>query len=416
VSGGVSPDVRLRLWVTRHFPLVLYSTALVAYLFGVWWHIPYGGGHVYSDIVTVFQDRECGQGSCTLLVPYIQTFDEYPVITAMFMYLMGQLGNLFGGSLVSNYYWFTSAFLTVPTLLLVREMLKIAEMRKTPPPRLLWYFVVTPTFVFMLLVNWYVIGVFFAVAGLRRYLQGGLKASGVLFGLSAASNLITAIPALGLLIASKSGRERVTFVTSAVAVYGAINLPFVILNEHLWLQAFNYAYGWYIEYSWMLVLSADIWTPLRHSVALTVFAVIIAGMVWLRYRRGVTDPVVLAFLSMFGYVFSTYIYTPQINLAFLPFFVLLPVASGYWEFLAFDTANSLVILLGFSQALLPLGITYSFDAFTRFDLIWWIAVIRSFWLAKFMLFSRIRTLRSALPWTGKGALKGQQQLFPEDVW
>src|SRR6267378_6471618 len=67
----------------------LYLVALAAYALGVWLHIPYGGGHVYSDLVTVFQVRECSSGQCVILIPYVQTFFEYPVVDSMFMYAMG---------------------------------------------------------------------------------------------------------------------------------------------------------------------------------------------------------------------------------------------------------------------------------------------------------------------------------------
>jgi hypothetical protein len=383
----------------KHFQLVLYSSAAVAYALGVLLHLPYGGEHIYSDIVTVFQERECGSGVCpgVLPVPYVQTFMEYPVITAMFMYVMGVLGGHFAGNLITNYYWFTAVFLAYPTFLMIREMLKIAEARRVPRARLLWYLVITPSFVFLVMLNWYIIGVFFAVAGLRKYTQGRLALGGVLFGLSAASNLITAVPAIGLIIASKTSKDRLTFAASALVVYSAVNLPFIVLNEKLWVAAFNWTYNWYVENSWILLLSSDVYTPIRHIIPPIAFTAFVAWMLWLRYRRGLTDPVVFAFLAMFGYVFSTYIYTPQMNLMLLPFFVLLPVAGYYWEFLAFDAANSMIIVLGFSQPLVGLGITLSFSVFNRLSLFWWIAVIRSLWVGKFAVFNRIPGLRIRTP-------------------
>jgi len=163
---------------------------LAAYALGVWLHIPYGGGHVYSDLVTVFQVRECSSGQCVILIPYVQTFFEYPVVDSMFMYAMGILANQLPGSLLSNYYAVTVAFLAIPTFLLIRELTIIIEIRErnrnsgdagNQRRRLIWYFVLTPSFVFILLLNWYVIGVYFAVSGLRRYLEGRTLASGILF-------------------------------------------------------------------------------------------------------------------------------------------------------------------------------------------------------------------------------------------
>src|SRR6266513_1738975 len=172
----------------------LYLVALTAYAIGVWLHIPYGGGHVYSDLVTVFQVRECSSSQCVVLIPYIQTFFEYPVVDSMFMYAMGILALQLPGSLLSNYYLVTVIFLAIPTFLLIRELTIIIEIRERngsggnpsgQRQRVVWYFVLTPTFFFILLLNWYVIGVYFAMSGLRRYLEGRTLASGVLFGLSA---------------------------------------------------------------------------------------------------------------------------------------------------------------------------------------------------------------------------------------
>src|SRR5437016_1254715 len=108
----------------------LYLVALAAYAVGVWLHIPYGGGHVYSDLVTVFQVRECSSGQCVVLIPYIQTFFEYPVVDSMFMYAMGILALQLPGTLLSNYYAVTVAFLAIPTFLLIRELTIIIEIRK----------------------------------------------------------------------------------------------------------------------------------------------------------------------------------------------------------------------------------------------------------------------------------------------
>lgn len=339
---------------------------------------------------------------CNLEIPYLQAFVEYPIITAMFMYFMGVLGSLFSGTLINNYYYFTSFFLAIPTLLTVRELLKIAEIRKAPETKLLWYFIVTPTFIFMVLLNWYIIGVYFTMAGMRRYLEGSQVSSGLLFGLSAASNLITAVPALGLLVASRSTRDRVVLTAYALGMFAAINIPFIVANPTLWYASFNWTYNWYIENSWILLLSANIFTPLRHYVPPVIFAAFIVGIVWLRYRKNVDDPIVLAFLSMFGYVFSTYIYTPQMNLTLLPFFALLPI-TGYTEFLIFDAANASIIVLGLSQALLPLGIIYTnLSLFTRFSFLWWIEVIRSLWVGKFAVLNRIPSLRTIV-WRREGA-------------
>jgi hypothetical protein len=293
----------------RRFKAVVYLTALGVYLIGIWLHLPNGGGNVYTDITYVFQERICRPSSgfeydqsygnpCPLTIPYLQSFNEYPVIVSMFMYVMGVLGAQFRGDIFQNYYLLSAAVLAVPTFLAIRELMKIIEIRGTSRNRILWYFIVTPTFIFLTLVNWYSIGVYFALSGIRRYLQGGSRLwSGVLFGLSAASNFVTAIPALGLFIASKTMKERIILAGAALATYGAINAPFLLLNRALWLESWNYIYGWNIENSWMQAILINLYSPYRHFIPPIVFGAFFIGMLWMRYRGTTKDPLVFAFVD-----------------------------------------------------------------------------------------------------------------------
>jgi hypothetical protein len=399
----------------RRFKAAVYLSALSLYIIGIWLHSPNSGGHVDADITKVFNERiwicqtspdypYAQTGNCDLSVPYVQSFEEYPVLVSMFMYTMGVWGRLLPGDLLENYYLLTAAVLAIPTFLAIRELMKIVEMRGTSRNRILWYFIVTPTFILMTLVNWYVIGVYFSLSGIRRYLQGGSRLwCGVLFGLSAASNFVTAVPALGLLMASRTMRERVILAVATLGTYAAINAPFIILRTGLWLQSFQFIYGWNIENSWMQAVLIDLYSPYRHLVPPIVFGGFIVGMLWMRYRSGTRDPLVFAFVAMFGYTFATYVYPPTLNLMLLPFFVLLPVSRGLKEFLAFDFVNALIIILAFSEVLVPFGILYSdyFKPINYLSAVFWIEVIRSLWQGKFALVNGVPGSISLLGWRRK---------------
>jgi hypothetical protein len=105
----------------------------------VWLHAPYHGGHIYSDIVYVYQTRQClgspphpGQyvvieKDCALTVPYLKSFIEYPVIAAMFLFGNAVIGGMVAGNLLTNYYLFSALFLSIPTLLAVRELMRLIE-------------------------------------------------------------------------------------------------------------------------------------------------------------------------------------------------------------------------------------------------------------------------------------------------
>lgn len=360
--------------------------AVAVYAIGVWLHIPYGGGRVYSDIVTVFQSRLC-PGACTSLpVPYLQAFVEYPIGTSFFMYAMGVLGSLVPGDLLGTYYLSTSLFLAIPTLILVRELRLIAIMRGVRETRLLWFFIITPTFLFMLLLNWYILGACLSVAAIRQNLLGRQKTSGLLIGLSAVANLVSAAPALGLLLAERKPRNAIVFLAAASATWVAANLPVYLLNPQNWLAFWSYQYSWYIEGSWMEIVIPGL-SPLRHVVPWVLFGGFIAAMLLVRFKAKDADPLNLSFLATFAFIFSTYVYTPQMNVLLLPFFVLLPFTSWYLEFLAFDIINSAIIVVGFSGFLQLLGLHYSVAQFGPTSPIQLMGVIRSLWVGKFLIYN-----------------------------
>ncbi len=388
--------MRRRYWI--------YIITALIYVAGVWLHFPYGGGHIYSDIVTVFQTRECAAG-CQLGIPYIQTFVEYPVLTSMFLYAMGILGSLLPGNLVDNYYLLTSLFLAVPTFLLVREVLMLLQMRGSNEARVLWYVVLTPSFLFMLLLNWYVIGVYFATFGTRRYLEGRHAQSGLLFGLSAAANLVTALPVLGLLLVVRERRAIVRILASAVATFALVNAPFILLNPSTWLRFWTYHSNWYIEGSWMLAFLPND-SPLRHYLSVLVFFTLFLAVGFKLRERVSQDPLKLSWIVTFAFLFSTYVFTPQMNLILLPFFAVGGVTRRYVEFLIFDAINSLIIILGFSQILLVVGITYSIAAFGSTSVVQWIAIVRSAWTGKMAIYDGIYNLRFKKMKTERSSLAG----------
>ena len=371
---------------TRSDVLVL---AFIIYAFGIWLHIPYGGGHIYSDIVSVFQAQLLNPNFSATNIPYVNAFVEYPVLVSVFIYAMGLVGSILPYSILNGYYLASAAFLAIPSLLLVDETMKVGRLVGASENRVLQYVVVTPTFLFLLLVNWYMIGVYFTMLGLRMFLEGKHAFSSVLYGLSAASNMVTAAPAIGLLLSLRSAKEALKFAGGIGLAFLAINAPFVIINSKLWVSYWQFQSGWYIEGSWMLAF-LSLWSPLRHLVFPATAVILLGAILLLSRIKRARDPLMLAWLSTFALLFSTYVFTPQMNLILLPFFALVPIAKRYWEFLAFDILTAAIIVVGFSQPLQAVGITYSIDQFSYFSPVQWMAIIRSVWLGKFLLWDGLR--------------------------
>jgi hypothetical protein len=409
-SVDAAPDPTYRRDTTptspRTYALLLASAGGALYLLAFWFHFPYGGGHIYSDIVTVFQNRLVNPNFSPANIPYVNTFVEYPPLTSLFIYATGVLGEYLplsrGSGLIDNYYFYTVIFLTIPTLLMIPELVKICELLgvKNTHRRTFLFYVATPSFIFMVLLNWYIIGVYLATLGLRKYLQGSRWTSGAILGLSAGANLVTAAPALGLLVTARNWDERVRFGGAAISVYLLVNLPFVIVNRALWLSFWSFEQNWYIEGSWMLAFLNNE-SPLRHYIFPVLFAGLAAAIL-VRLSKDAKDAVTrrerarlavrASWLFTFAYLFSSYVFTPQMNLMLLPFFVVAPVAKRYWEFLAFDVVNALVIVWGFSEPLLAFGI--NIPGPTDFGPIWVspiqaLAVLRSLWVGKFLIYDGV---------------------------
>ena len=282
---------------------------------------------------------------------------------------------------------------------MIPELLKICEILgvRRRDRRTLLFYLATPSFVIMILLNWYIIGVYLATFGLRKYLQGSRWASGALFGLSAGSNLVTAAPALGLLLAAEKWRERATFAFATLASYLLINLPFIVANRALWLSFWSYQADWYIEGSWMLAFLTNE-SPIRHYIFPLLFVALSAAIlvVYLRQKKQAVTKREKAMLTVkvsslltLAYLFSSYVFTPQMNLMLLPFFVVAPISRRYWEFFAFEAVNAVVILWGFSSPLLVFGI--NLPAPVLFGSIWVspiqaLAVLRSLWVGKFLIY------------------------------
>jgi hypothetical protein len=412
----------------------MYFGALVGlfYIWGVWEHLPYAGGRIYSDLDVVFQTRFCPAlfPNCYLGIPYVNVFVEYPLLTGFFMWSMGLLANVFSlwpsQGLLNNYYGYTAIFLLIPTVLLIQDTLKIAEILglKEKHGRTLLYLVATPSFVFMLLLNWYIIGVWLAVFGLRKFMQGGSRwTSGAFLGLSAATNLVIAVPALGILYGARSWRERIQFLIGAGIAFGVVygivvilnsfphsyldtqsnssgvieSFPFIFPNTSFISSFLSYNYNWYIEGSWMLAFMSNL-DPLRHVIFPALFLSLCAVIFYQSYRKYKNIKterdrahfiMMTSWLFTFAFLFSTYVCTPQMNMMLLPFFVLMPIVKYYPEFLAFDIINALVIVWGFSEPLQFLGINIPMP--TRFGPIWvspiqLLAVVRSVWIGKFVIF------------------------------
>ena len=290
----------------------------------------WGGGsqfrdHCYSDVQALWETRGAGDGTW----PYLETFNEYPVLTGLFMHAVGELAP-HKGAYVATTHLILGAMAVATTLLLCGLI---------GPARRVLYWAAAPAVVLYTAYNWDVIAVFLAVAGLWAYQRERWLASGVLLGLGACAKLWPAflLPALGLALWRKRGRlDRAgwAFGLGAVGTMAALNLPFYFANPHLFLETYRfqlsrgpnfespwYAFGhlgreWHIP--WLAALGERPWaSPL--SGALFLASLVASG--WAAWTRRL-DPIAAAALPIFTFLSFNTVFSLQYVLWALPLAIL----------------------------------------------------------------------------------------------
>jgi hypothetical protein len=361
--------------------LILFFVTSAVFLVSFVTHLP---GKEYSDVVSIFATRIT---SSKVPLPYIQTHFEYPIITGLVYYVATKMGFYASKSNpLFYYYFFTSAVLyafTLATVFETRALLQVVVRPKTSLRPLLLYMVVTPSFVWFLTYNWYIIGTYLTIRGLREFFAGKFDKCAVFFGLSAASNLITAAPLLALL--AKSDVRRAFRLTAFFgATWSLVNAPIAMLNFSGFVAQFTWHLNWYVEDSWLLLYppyNKNIFDAGAKAASGAVLLVLLSAVLLIRNsnisRRIIPflqKPLTVLFLTNIRcdaprnpslwsatpvrrtlgdawlvqavVLFSSYIYAPQLNITILPLFALTFSEFGllgYLGFIAFDLVNLQVI-------------------------------------------------------------------------
>jgi len=147
------------------------------------------------------------------------------------------------------------------------------------------------------------------------------------------------------------GRLRALLVP--VAVFGMLNLPFILANFSGWLETWKFHAGWGIEDSWLIFIFNQM-DPNAHYLALAVLLYLVykgvTGTLRKQYKDRPTRVIERSFLMNVAWLFGNYVVTPQMALMLLPFYVLIPTISLPVIYLA-EIMNALVIVLWFSSPL-----------------------------------------------------------------
>lgn len=368
---------RVREGFLRKNVLFLFSLTTFAYAFSAIIHSP---GNEYSDIVYIF-NRQTASGH--LLAPYTQSTFEYPVLTGLFFYLAAKVGLYFGQVNSLERYYIVTALAMYPFALgtVFETERLVRRLTQKPELPLIGFLVLAPTFWFYSVYNWYILGSYSMMLAINSYIDGKVPRSGMLFGISAATSLISAVPIVALLILPGK-RRKLLLLGCALAAWGVINLPFIILSYHGWLEEFLFHVNVTMEDSWLVLIPA-LNSNLTSIYAKYLSLAVIAGSFFALYpvaraaapkpasarqelspdeSRLASNPAGLksfsasalaeyaggfSWLSLSAFLLGSYIFAPQLVILLLPLFAAAFAGAGfveYFVFLEFDMLNVSILL------------------------------------------------------------------------
>lgn len=277
----------------------------------------------YSDIQALWGTRGAGDG----LWPYVETPNEYPPVTGLFMHAMA--------SMVDSrdaYLAVTAAFLSafaLATTVLLGEL--VGRERKV------LYWAVAPALGLYAFYNWDLLAIAPAVGALVAFRRGRMGLAGALLALGASAKLFPAFlaPALGMWILREDGglrRRGWSFGLSFAAMWLAWHVPLLALDANGLLEAYrfqaergpNFETVWFSlghlgrSYGWAWL---EPWgqKPLYEVGSLVLLAALAASG-WAAWTRRL-DPVAAAAIPVFAFLAFNKVFSIQYTLWAIPLLV-----------------------------------------------------------------------------------------------
>jgi len=302
----------------------------------------------YTDVVPLL-DTEQLRGSRLPLLDECQpvegrSCDEYPVLT---MYVM-RLTSWISGASYFRFYWVNVVVMTALAVQ-IAVMLYVANGARA------LYFALAPTLLVYGTVNWDLVAVAFATAGLLAFFLQRDRLSGAMMGLGAATKLYPALPVVPLI--AQRIRERkpdgaIVLGWTSAGAWLLVNLPFAVLAFTGWLTFFRFNGERQDDFDslWFIVCRHLDLCPSTRAINLWSFAVFVgsAAVVWaLKARRHPAFPRwTLGLPLIVLFLLSNKVYSPQYGLWLLPWFAL--ALPRLWVFIAFSLTDVAVFATRFT--------------------------------------------------------------------
>jgi uncharacterized membrane protein len=296
----------------------------------------------YNDIVPLYRDEGLLRGD----VPYLDTPNEYPVGTGLFMWGTSQFGRGEGDFFVANAV-LLGALGVLTSWLLYRAVGGRAM-----------YFAMAPTLALYAFLNWDLLVVAITTAATVAFLRRHDAGAGVLLGLGVATKLYPVLLLLPFALERRREGERsgaFRLLMWAAVTWAVINVPFMLLSFDRWGEVFRLNSSRPIDWGSVWYAACRTITgrvDCGHVRLVNVASVVLfAALTMLIWRAKVArEPSVprwtLAFPLLIVFLLTTKVYSPQYSLWLIPWFAL--VLPDLRLFLAFEAADVAVFVMEFS--------------------------------------------------------------------
>ncbi|MEU7824071.1 glycosyltransferase 87 family protein [Catellatospora sp. NPDC049133] len=301
----------------------------------------------YTDVLALYYAEHLNEGA----VPYVDYPVEYPVLTGAFMGALGlpihALGEKNSAIPQATLFYDTNAF--VLSLFAIATVAMILSLRRRRP----WdaaLFALSPVLLVTATVNWDLLAIVLAVAGIWLWAKKYPVAAGVMLGLGMAAKLWPAFLFLPILIVAVRSRQYAALVNSVAAgviAWLAVNVPVMLINFENWRRfldlnserIIDWGTSWYVGRHFD-PFGLELWNnvPLVTNLSLALFALCCVGLLVFGLRVKTPPRLAqLAFVVVAVFLITNKVWSQQFTLWLLPLLVL---ARPKWPaFLAWQLAE-----------------------------------------------------------------------------
>jgi uncharacterized membrane protein len=269
----------------------------------------------YSDVAALYGSLDRDRGLAEDRLPYLEARNEYPVLSALTMWIAA----IPSSSFTSFFNW-TALVLTGSALVTAWALFRVVGSRAL-------LFALSPSLALFGFVNWDLLAVALATTATLAFLRGSNLGSGTLLGLGTAAKLYPAllVPSFAL---SRRPREGWRIALGAAVAWGVVNLPFAVAAPGRWAEFYRFSSDRPADWD-------SVWFALEHhlgfqwsmpwlNVLSGVFFALGVVVIWraVSRRRPGFPRWTFGFPVLVAFLLTSKVFSPQFGLWLTPWFAL----------------------------------------------------------------------------------------------